>query len=148
MSLDLRTKHLGLTCFQTLNSLKYVGVSVFDSKSTDDNVDKGDDEDDNSGSIVEDIGCLLVILFIDVKAAQNEEEKSNKDLKNVCQIKHEIIDWHGKHCVMCRCCKTRLGALLIADETPPLGKVRPFQQNRLHCCTSDAIAELQIDNPP
>ena len=71
MSLDLSTKHLGLTCFQTFNLLKYVGVSVFDAKSTDDNVDKGDDEDDNSGSIVEDIGCLLVILFIDVKAAKN-----------------------------------------------------------------------------
>ena len=88
----MTTKHLGLTCFQTFNLLKYVGVSVLDAKSTDDNVDKGDDEDDNSGSIVEDIGCLLVILFIDVKAAKNEEKKPNKDLKHVCQRKHEIID--------------------------------------------------------
>ena len=41
-------------------------------KATDDDIDGCDDEDHNSGSVVQIISCLLVPLIIDIKTSYNQ----------------------------------------------------------------------------
>ena len=43
------------------------------SKSSHDNVEKSDDEDDDRGGVVEDVGVSVVFLFIDVETSHNKK---------------------------------------------------------------------------
>ena len=43
------------------------------SKSSHDNVEKSDDEDDDRGGVVEDVGVSVVFLFVDVETSHNQK---------------------------------------------------------------------------
>ena len=53
---------------------------MLNAKATDDHIDDGDDEDKDSGGIVEDISSLLVFLIIDIQTTKYKEEDSQQHL--------------------------------------------------------------------
>ena len=61
----IKSKKEGLFHFGDDGSLK--------SKSSHDNVEKSDDEDDDCGGVVEDVGHSVVFLFIDVETSHNKK---------------------------------------------------------------------------
>ena len=63
---------------------------MLNAKATNDHIDDADDEDKDSGGIVENISSLLVILIIDINTTNYEEEDSQQHLKQL-QDKDEIL---------------------------------------------------------
>ena len=51
-------------------------------KAVNDEVDEGDEEHDNCDDVIEDIGLALVLLLIDVQAANYQEKDANQYLKS------------------------------------------------------------------
>ena len=56
-------------------------------KSADDNIEDGDDEDDSNGDVVEYGGGLVVLGVVDVQPGQHQEEYAGEDLE-----KSNVID--------------------------------------------------------
>ncbi len=54
-------------------------------ESIDDNIDQGDEEDNNRDDIIENVRHLLILLVVDVHAAQDQEQNTDNDLKQIFQ---------------------------------------------------------------
>ena len=50
------------------------------SKATDDDIDKSDDENQDSGGVVEDVSCLVVLRFINIYSTKYQEHCSKYHL--------------------------------------------------------------------
>ena len=69
--------------FQLCRVGNNVRVRVPYAETGNDDVDKGDEEDDDDNDVVEDIGRPLVGLLVDVEAADDEEEDADNYLFGV-----------------------------------------------------------------
>ena len=49
------------------------GDRTLKSKNSQDNVEKGDDEDDDCGGVVDDVGISVVLLVVDVETSHNKK---------------------------------------------------------------------------
>ena len=54
---------------------------MLESKNTDDSIDESDDEDQDSCGVVKDVSSFLILLDIDIKATENQEQCPSYCLK-------------------------------------------------------------------
>ena len=74
------TKHHKIKLVLVLLRLWLIWV-MLESKNTDDSIDESDDEDQDSCGVVKDVSSFLILLDIDIKATENQEQCPSYCLK-------------------------------------------------------------------